>query len=118
MKQKSTTTAVDARFEERKKYYLEQFFQDEAALEKAINAELWDECTVDFIRNRMMSFVHKFYHLEDGGDHEHLMMADMMRREGGRIVDYLYRAVRSNAEAIAHQRAKKEFAKGDLSESP
>jgi len=109
MKPKSTTTAVEVRFEERRKYFLDQFFQDEAALEKAINIELWDECTVDFIRNRMMSFIRKFYPLEDRVGDEHHIMTDMMRREGGAILDYLYRAVRSQAGARAREQAKNEF---------
>jgi len=109
MKSKSTLAAVEARFEERRKYFLDKFFQDEVSLEKAINAELWDECTVDFIRNRMMSFIREFYPLEDGVGHKQHIVTGMMYREGGRILDYLYREVRSEAGRRACELAEKEF---------
>jgi len=118
MKPKTTLTAVESRFEERRKYYLDQFFQDEAVLEELICEELWCECTVDFICNRMMSFIRKFHPSEDRVGDKHHIMTDMMRREGGVIIDYLYRVVRSEAVVRAYELAKKEFEDGITDETP
>jgi len=95
MKPKTTVANVEQTIEDCEKHLLDQCFQDEILLENTLKDEIWDECTVDFIRKRMMSFIRNYHPLEGIVGDKHHIMTDMARREGGEIVEWLYRIVRS-----------------------
>jgi len=50
MKPKNTIDTVKQRYEERKKYYLDQFFQDEELIGNAISEVVFEKYAIDFFR--------------------------------------------------------------------